>query len=61
MHNLFLGSAKRMFQIRIEKDLLTKDKLKVIEERINKLDVGTGVGRLPHKIASNHGRYEALQ
>ena len=57
MHNLFLGTAKRMFQIRIEKDLLTK----VIEEIINKLDVGTGVGRLPHKIASNHGRYEALQ
>jgi len=45
----------------IEKDLLTKDKLKVIEERSNKLDVGTGEGRLPHKIASNHGRYKALQ
>lgn len=61
MHNLFLGTAKRMFQLWIEKDLLTKDKLKVIEERINKLDVGTGVGRLPHKIASNHGRYKASQ
>ena len=28
---------------------------------ITKLDVGTGFGRLPHKIASNHGKYEASQ
>ena len=61
MHNLFLGTAKRMFELWIEKDLLTKDKFKVIEERINKLDEGTGVGRLPHKISSNHGRYKASQ
>ena len=61
MHNLFLGTAKSMFQLWIERDLLTKDKLKVIEERINRLDVGTGLGRLPHKIASNHGRYKASQ
>ena len=61
MHNLFLGTAKRMFQLWIERDLLTKEKLKLIEERINKLDVGTGFGRLPHKIVSNHGRYKASQ
>ena len=61
MHNLFLGTAKRMFQLWIERDLLTKEKLKLIEERINKLDVGTGFGKLPHKIASNHGRYKASQ
>ena len=35
MHNLFLGTAKRMFQLWIEKDLLTKDKLKDIEEIFN--------------------------
>ena len=61
MHNLFLGTAKRMFQLWLERDLLTKSKLKTIEERINKLDVGTGFGRLPHKIASNHGKYKASQ
>ena len=61
MHNLFLGTAKRMFQLWIEKDLLTKSKLKLLEEKINKLDVGTGFGRLPHKIASNHGKYKASQ
>ena len=61
MHNLFLGTAKRIFQPWLERDLLTKRKLKTIEERINKLDVGTGFGRLPHKIASNHAKYKASQ
>ena len=61
MHNLFLGTAKMMFQLWLDKDLLTKAKLKIIEERIHSLDVGTGVGRLPHKISSNHGRYKASQ
>lgn len=49
MHNLYLGTAKRMFELWLERDLVTKAKLKVIEERISKLDVGTGVGRLPKK------------
>ena len=61
MHNLFPGTAKRMFQLWLERDVLTKSKLKTIEERINKLDVGAGFGRLPHKIASNHGKYKASQ
>lgn len=61
MHNLYLGTAKRMFKLWLDRDLLTKAKLKVIEERIHNLDVGTGVGRLPHKISSNHGRYKASQ
>lgn len=54
MHNLYLGTAKRMFQLWLDRDLLTKGKLKVIEERIHNFDVGTGVGRLPHKISLNH-------
>ena len=61
MPNLLLGTAKRIFQLWLDRDLLTKAKLKVIEERINSLDVGTGVGRLPHKISENNGRYKASQ
>ena len=61
MHNLYLGTAKGMFELWLERDLITKARLKIIEERISKLDVGTGVGRLPKKIASNHGRYKASQ
>ena len=48
MHIVYLGAAKRMFQLWLDRDLLTKAKLKVIEERIHNLDVGTGVGRDCH-------------
>ena len=61
MHNLFLGTAKHVFKLWTKKKLLTKKDLKVLEERIHSFDVGTGVGRLPHRIASNYGSYTASQ
>ena len=38
-----------------------KKDLKILEERIHSFDVGTGIGRLPHRIASNYGGYTASQ
>ena len=35
MHNLYLGTAKRMFQLWLDRDLLTKAKLKVIATSTN--------------------------
>ena len=61
MHNLFLGTAKHVFKLWIEKNLLSKKDLKVLEDRINSFDVGTGIGWLPHRIASNYGGYMASQ
>ena len=61
MHNLFLGTAKHVFKLWVKKKLLSKKDLKVLEERINSFDVGTGIGRLPHRIASNYGGYTASQ
>ena len=61
MHNLFLGTAKYVFKLWVKKKLLSKKDLKVLEERINSFDVGTGIGRLPHRIASNYGGYTASQ
>ena len=61
MHNLFLGTAKHVFKLWIEKNLLSKKDLKFLEDRINSFDVGTGIGRLPHRIASNYGGYMASQ
>ena len=61
MHNLFLGTAKHVFKLWIEKNLLSKKDLKFLEDRINSYDVGTGIGRLPHRIASNYGGYMASQ
>ena len=54
MHNLF-------FNLWIKKNLLSKKDLKVLEDRINSFDVGTGIGRLLHKIASDYGGYTASQ
>ena len=59
MHNLFLRTAKHVFKHWIKNNFLTKKDLKVLEERINMFDVGTGIGRLPHRIASNYGSYTA--
>lgn len=61
MHNLFLGTAKHVFKLWIKNNYLTKKDLKVIETRINSFDIGTGIGRLPHRIASNYGSYTASQ
>ena len=61
MHNLFLGTAKTVFKLWLEKKVLTKRELKVVEERIKQMDVGTGFGRLPHKISANYGGYTASQ
>ena len=61
MHNLFLGTAKHVFKLWIKNNYLTKKDLKVIETRINSFDTGTGIGRLPHRIASNYGSYTASQ
>lgn len=52
MHNLFLGTAKDVFKLCVKKVLNKKD-LKMFEDNINSVDVGTGIGRLPHRIASN--------
>ena len=54
MRNLF-------FNLWIKKNLLSKKDLKVLEDRINSFDVGTGNGRLLHKTASDYGGYTASQ
>ena len=54
MRNLF-------FNLCITKNLLSKKDLKVLEDRINSFDVGTGIGRLLHKTASDYGGYTASE
>ena len=61
MRNLFLGTAKNVFKLWVKKNLLSKKDRKVLEERINSFDVGTGIGRLPQRLASNYGGYTASQ
>lgn len=61
MHNLFLGTVKSMFKLWMEIGLLSKQDIKIMEKRIKDFDVGTGLGRMPHKISANYGCYTASQ
>ena len=61
MHNLFLGTGKSMFKLWMEQGLLSKQDIQTMEKRIKEFDVGTGLGRLPHKISANYGCYTASQ
>lgn len=61
MHNLFLGTAKHLFKLWVDEELLSNKQFKEIDERISQCDVPTGFGRLPNKIASNYGCFTASQ
>lgn len=61
MHNLFLGSAKKMFKIWCEDGFLTKEKLREVQKRIENVEAPSDLGRLPGKISSNYGGFTASQ
>ena len=61
MHNLFLGTGKRIFKLWLSLGLLSMKDLDEIEQRIASFTVPASVGKLPTNIASNHGGYTANQ
>ena len=61
MHNLFLGTAKRVFSKWIETDIITKAGLETVQTRINEMSSLSDIGRLPGNIKSNYGGYTAAQ
>ena len=61
MHNLFLGTAKRVFSKWIEEDIITKAGLEKLQERIEDISSLSDIGRLPGNIKSNYGGYTAAQ
>ena len=61
MHNLFLGTAKRVFSKWIEEDIITKAGLEKLQERIEEISSLSDIGRLPGNIKSNYGGYTAAQ
>ena len=58
MHNLFLGTAKYVFKLWTE-NVLSKEQLREIGRKIEELNTATSIGRIPKKIASNHGNFTA--
>lgn len=61
MHNLFLGTAKRIMKIWTQNDLITKEDMKVIQSRADSIRVPSDVGRVPRKIASSFSGFTAEQ
>lgn len=61
MHNLMLGTTKKMLKIWKELNLLDEKDLKLLQKRINKLKVPSSIGRIPSKIASRFKGFTADQ
>lgn len=61
MHNLFLGTAKHVMKVWINKNCITKQHFKEIECIVSKISTPRNVGRLPLKIASGFSGFTADQ
>ncbi len=61
MHNLFLGTAKRMIEIWLEHSILTQADLEHVQNRVDASKVPSNLGRLPFKIAKSFSGFTAEQ
>lgn len=59
LHNLFLGTAKRLQHHWIEIGLLDNNDLSIIQQRVDNFRVPNHVGRLPRKISSGFSNMTA--
>ena len=61
MHNLFLGTAKRMIKIWIQQDILTRSAMTTMQGTIDSMTVPTEVGRIPGKVEFGFDHFTADQ
>lgn len=61
MHNLFLGTAKKMFKLWVEKGILSSVKLDKVEERLASINSLTDIGRIPTHISGYYGVFSAAE
>jgi len=62
MHNLFLGTAKYILSaIWLERNIITKDQLDVIQQRVDNVQVPSDIGRIPYKISLGFTSFTADQ
>ncbi|XP_065892408.1 uncharacterized protein [Dysidea avara] len=61
MHNLYLGSAKRMMEIWLEFDILSRSQFTKIEDVVAKIMTPQDVGWIPLKISSGFSGFTADQ
>ena len=61
MHNLLLGTAKRLMKIWLALEILDEKKLVFIQEEVNRFTTPIDIGRVPLKIASKFSGFTAEQ
>lgn len=61
MHNLFLGTAKRMLKLWKEDGYFPDNVLEKIQNQVDCLNTPSNIGRLPHKISSQFTGFTAEQ
>ena len=61
MHNLFLGTAKNMYKLWVEKGILSSSNIEKIEERLAHVNANTDIGRIPTHISGNYGVFSAAE
>lgn len=61
MHNLYLGTAKKIFRFWIETEILTPAKLEIIQKRIDNMKAPSESSRIPHGIGTNWGNLNAYE
>lgn len=59
MHNLFLGTAKRVLNLWIDYRVLSADYSKQMQARVEKVHCPSDIGKLPQKFASSFGSFNA--
>lgn len=59
MHNLYLGTAKKIFEIWVEKEILSRSVLDTIQQRVKELKSPGASSRLPHGIGKNWSNFNA--
>lgn len=61
MHNLFLGTGKRMITLWIKEGWLSSNHFIQIQSLVDKMIVPSDIGRIPHKIQSGFSGFKADQ
>ena len=61
MHCLYLGIAKRFFHIWLTNQILSKDQLMMIQQKVDAMCCPPDIGRIPYKIVSNFAGLKADQ
>lgn len=61
MHNLFLGTAKKMLKLWKDSGLISDSDFQILQERMDEINPPTNIGRLPQKIAAQFSGFTAEQ